>query len=218
METLKWLRDGLLERKREIEAQIKEIGKATSSTLREEKRRLKAELQEGLEKQKVWVVQLAEIKSKQAELQNGSLKNAQVQDRWPWTANSSTTRNSTPSISPMKENIPQSPTSTQPAASTSSILGHIKPPQLELPDLDEEDIFQHLDSNIIDDAGHWLLPSLDFDLEGANTLIGLPSFEEFNHEFMGIPEEEGGPTLDMDVFLPSGAPTTQLQQFQVDKE
>ena len=43
------MRDNSLERKKEIEARMKEIGKATSSTLREEKKRLKAELQEGVD-------------------------------------------------------------------------------------------------------------------------------------------------------------------------
>jgi hypothetical protein len=50
-----------------------------------------------------------------------------------------------------------------------------------------------------------------------NMLKNLPSFEEFNREFMTITEEEGGPNSDIDVFSPSGAPTTQLQSFQVDK-
>ena len=208
METLKQLRDGSLERKREIEARIKEIGKATSSTLREEKKTLKAEIQEGLEKRKAWAAQLAVIKNKQAELQNNTLKNTRVRDRRPWTATSSTTPNSTPWSSPMKENVPQSSTSQQPVASTSS-------PYIQLVDSDEEgdDIFQDLDPNVVDDAGHWLPPSLE--PTDMNMLENLPSFEEFNREFMSI--AEGGPNSDIDVFSPSGAPTTQLQSFQVDK-
>jgi len=209
MEMLKQLHDGSLERKREIEARIKEIGKATSSTLREEKKTLKAEIQEGLEKRKAWAAQLAVIKNKQAELQNNTLKNMRVRDRRPWTATSSTTPNSTPWSSPMKENVPQSSTSQQPVASTSS-------PHIQLVDSDEEgdDIFQDLDPNVVDDVGHWLPPSLE--PTDMNMLENLPSFEEFNREFMSI-AEEGGPNSDIDVFSPSGAPTTQLQSFQVDK-
>jgi len=104
----------------------------------------------------------------------------------------------------MKENVPQSSTSQQPAAlaSKSTHSG------------DEGDnIFQYFDQNIIDDAGHWPLPSTDMD-----TLENFPSFEEFNHEFMSITEEEGSPNLDTDLFSVSGTPMTQLQPFQVDKE
>ena len=35
---------------------------------------------------------------------------------------------------------------------------------------------------------------------------------------MNVPEEEGHPATDSDLFSPSGAPTARLQPFRVDKE
>ena len=83
---MKQLCDSSLERKKEIEARMKEIGKATSSTLREEKKHLKAELQEGVDQRKGWTAQLTEIENKQAEHQKSPLKNSWVRDPRPWTA------------------------------------------------------------------------------------------------------------------------------------